>query len=234
MEIVTTSVGLEMLLRWGHFLAGITWIGLLYYINFVQAEYFKIADPAAKADAVCNLVPRVLNWFRWGALATLLTGLGIFAIRGSGMSVDIYIGALLGIFMYLNVWVIIYPAQLIVIASSKQVSDGGEPIPEAADALARGGLASRSNVLFSVPMLFFMGASTHYPHLDVGMFGVLLAIALVLVLEYNAAYPWLTSRYEAVKKLPAAGKMGPMASVTGVIHCGLGLTVVLYLMLDLF
>ena len=94
MGIVTTSIGFEMLLRWGHFLGGITWIGLLYYFNFVQTEYFKEAEASAKSDAIQKLVPRALWWFRWGAMFTLITGLGIFAIRGGGMSMDIYVGAL--------------------------------------------------------------------------------------------------------------------------------------------
>ncbi|MGR9116249.1 MAG: urate hydroxylase PuuD, partial [Gammaproteobacteria bacterium] len=160
MDIVTTSQGYEMLLRWGHFLAGVTWIGLLYYFNLVQGEYFKEATAEAKSDAIQKLVPKALWWFRWGAAATLLTGLGIFAVRGGGMAIDIYIGALLGLIMFLNVWLIIWPNQRIVIASATQAAGGGNPLPEAADALAAAGLASRTNTLFSVPMLFFMGASS--------------------------------------------------------------------------
>lgn len=112
MGIVTTSIGFEMLLRWVHFLGGITWIGLLYYFNFVQTEYFKEAEASAKSDAIQKLVPRALWWFRWGAMFTLLTGLGIFAIRGGGMSMDIYVGALLGIVMFLNVWLITRQSQV--------------------------------------------------------------------------------------------------------------------------
>ena len=143
----------EMLLRWGHLLAGVTWIGLLYYFNFVQGEYFKEADGGAKSDAIQKLVPRALWWFRWGAVLTLLTGLGIMGIRGSGQSLDIYIGALLAIIMFTNVWLIIWPNQKIVIASATQVANGGQALPEAAGALAAAGLASRTNALFSVPML---------------------------------------------------------------------------------
>lgn len=230
MSIVTTSIGLEMLLRWGHFLGGITWIGLLYYFNFVQTEYFKEADGFAKADAIQKLVPRALWWFRWGAMLTLITGLGIFAVRGGGMSMDIYVGALLGTIMFLNVWLIIWPNQKIVIASTTQVASGGDALPEAAGALAAAGLASRTNALFSVPMLFFMGASAHYPH-SFSLPALLLAVVIILVLEYNGAYPALKN-FSAVKKCPAAGKMGILASIKGVIHCGLGLTVVLFLILD--
>ncbi|TAL54011.1 MAG: antitermination protein NusG [Methylovulum sp.] len=230
MGIVTTSIGFEMLLRWGHFLAGITWIGLLYYFNFVQAEYFKEAEAAAKSDAIQKLVPRALWWFRWGAMLTLLTGLGIFAIRGGGMSMDIYVGALLGTIMFLNVWLIIWPNQKIVIASATEIANGGEALPEAAGALATAGLASRTNALFSIPMLFFMGASSHYPH-SFSLLAFILAVAVILALEYNGAYPVLKN-IGALKKLPTAGKMGIYSSINGVIHCGLGLTVILFLILD--
>jgi uncharacterized membrane protein len=230
MSIITTTMGWEMLLRWGHFLAGITWIGLLYYFNLVQTEYFKEAEASAKSDAIQKLVPRALLWFRWGAAATFATGLGIFAVRGGGMAIDIYIGALLGTLMFLNVWLIIWPNQKKVIASAKQVASGGQALPEAATALATAGLASRTNALFSVPMLFFMGASAHYPH-SFSFAALGAAIFLILLLQYNGAYPAIKD-FGPLKKLPAAGKLGPCASIVGVIHCGLALTVILFLMLE--
>ncbi len=232
MDIITTSAGIEMLMRWGHFLAGITWIGLLYYFNFIQGEYFKEAEAASKSDAIRGLVPKALWWFRWGAMGTLVTGLAIFALRGGGLSIDIYIGALLGIFMFVNVWMIIWPKQKIVIASAEAVKGGGKALPEAADALATAGLASRTNTLFSIPMLFFMGASSHYPH-SFSALALIVAVVIILALEFNGAYP-VIKNIDAVKKLPAAGIMGPMAGVNNVIYCGLGLTAVLYLVLDLF
>ncbi len=227
MELVTTTAGYEMLLRWGHFLAGITWIGLLYYFNFVQGEYFKEAEAAAKSDAIQKLVPRALWWFRWGAVVTLLTGLGIMGLRGAGQSLDIYVGALLAILMFTNVWLIIWPNQKIVIASATQVANGGQALSEAASALAAAGLASRTNTLFSIPMLYFMGASTHFPH-SFSFVAFLAAAIVILALEYNGAYPMLKNA-GFLSKLPAAGKMGPITSVSGVIHSGLGLTAVLFL-----
>ena len=227
MELVTTTAGYEMLLRFGHLLAGITWIGLLYYFNFVQGEYFKEADGGAKSDAIQKLVPRALWWFRWGAMITVLTGLGIMGLRGGTGSLDIYIGALLGVIMFTNVWLIIWPNQKIVIASATQVANGGQALPEAAGALATAGLASRTNALFSIPMLYFMCASTHFPH-GFSFFAFLVAALVILALEYNGAYPAL-KHIGALSKLPPAGKMGPYTSVKGVIHCGLGLTVVLFL-----
>ena len=231
MELITTSLGVELLLSWRHFMAGITWIGLLYYFNFVQTEYFKEADPAAKSDAIQKLVPKALWWFRWGAMFTLITGLGIFAIRGGGMSMDIYVGALLGLFMFLNVWLIIWPKQQIVMASATQLAEGGEPIPEAAAALATAGLASRTNTLFSIPMLFFMGASAHYPH-SFSALAFIVAVVAIVALEFNGAYPAI-KHIDAFKKLPEGGNMKLYTSVNGVIYCGLGLTAILFLILDL-
>lgn len=241
MDLFTTPSGIEMLLRWGHFLAGIAWIGLLYYFNFVQTEYFKEAEAAAKANAIQQLVPRALWWFRWGAMFTVLTGLGIFALRGGALSMDIYIGALLGLFMFLNVWLIIWPSQQIVIASAKQVASGGKPLPTAADALATAGMASRTNTLFSIPMLFFMGASSHYAH-SFSALAFVVAVVIVVILQYNGAYPaiknlsivkQLSNIEVAGKKIPNGGCLAPYASVKGVIQCGVGLTFVLFFVLDL-
>lgn len=231
MDLITTTIGLEMLLRWGHFMAGITWIGLLYYFNFVQTEYFKEADAKSKSEAIQKLVPRALWWFRWGAMFTLVTGLGIFVIRGADMSMDIYVGALLGLFMFLNVWLIIWPKQQIVIASAKQVAEGGKVLPEVTEALATAGLASRTNTLFSIPMLFFMGASAHYPH-AFSFFAFVVAVAVILVIEFNGAYPAI-KHIDIVKKLPEGGKLKLYASVKGVINSGLGLTAILFLILDI-
>ena len=205
---------------------------MLYYFNFVQTEYFKEATADAKSDAIQKLAPRALWWFRWGAVLTFATGFLIMAMRGGAMPVDIYVGATLGILMFANVWMIIWPNQKIVIASAEQVAGGGEALAEAATALPQAGLASRTNTLFSIPMLFFMGASSHFPHAS-GFLAFLVALLVILVIEYNGAYGFL-SRYDVVKKLPAGGRMGPMASVKGVIGWGFGLTLVLYVVLSMF
>lgn len=227
MELVTTTTGYEMLLRWGHLLAGITWIGMLYYFNLVQGEFFKEAQAETKSEAIQKLVPRALFWFRYGAVVTLLTGLGMLGLRGGGGSVDIYIGSLLGIIMFSNVWLIIWPNQQVVIASTTQVAQGQDPLPEAVAALATAGLASRTNALFSIPMLYFMGASSHFPH-GFNLFAFVLATLVILALEYNGAYPAL-KHIPALSNLPEGGKMGPYTSIRGVAHCGVGLTLVLFL-----
>ncbi|MEQ8859573.1 MAG: urate hydroxylase PuuD [Pseudomonadales bacterium] len=209
---------IDYLARWGHFLAGITWIGLLYYFNFVQGEYFKEADPAARTDAFTKLVPRALWWFRWGAMFTFITGVILLGYRHRGLSVDITVGALMGTLMFLNVWLIIWPNQKVVIASNEQIKAGGEALPQAAAAAPKAALASRTNTLFSLPMLFFMGSSAHMPHGILGgqtMTALGVAVAIVIVLELNAIF----------------GKQGPMTSVAGVIHSGLALTAVLWAVL---
>jgi len=64
---------IDFLVRWMHLLFGITWIGMLYYFNFVQGGYFKKASPEALADAKAHLAPSALWWFRWAALFTFIT-----------------------------------------------------------------------------------------------------------------------------------------------------------------
>ena len=180
---------LAFLLRWIHLLAGITWVGLLYYFNFIQGEYFKVADSNAKSDVIQKLVPNVLWWFRWGAMFTLLSGLALIYLKHlSGMG--IMIGVTLGTIMFLNVWLIIWPNQKIVIASARQVAGGGEALPGAAAALGKAGLASRTNTLFSIPMLFFMASSVHLPQLQTSihqadMASLVIVFGLIAVLALN-------------------------------------------------
>jgi uncharacterized membrane protein len=160
---------LAFLFRWIHLLAGVAWIGLLWYFNFVQGEYFKEADASSKSDAIRKLVPRA-----------------------------------------------------IVIASAENVAAGGEADPAAAGALAKAGLASRTNTLFSIPMLFFMASSVHLaqlatPVMNASILSLIVVFGLILALEINGL----------------KGKTGPMTSVKGVIHMGLLLTLVLYLGIEL-
>ncbi len=103
-------------------------------------------------------------YFRWAAMFTFLTGVYMLAYRHPGWTLDITIGATMGTLMFLNVWLIIWPNQKIMIASNQQVKGGGQALPEAAAAGPKAGLASRTNTLFSIPMLFFMGASAHFAH----------------------------------------------------------------------
>ncbi len=217
---------IDYLARWGHFLAGITWIGLLYYFNFVQGEYFKEADADARTDAFTKLVPRALWWFRWAAMFTFLSGCVLLGVRGANLSLDITIGAVMGTLMFLNVWLIIWPNQKIVIASNEQVKAGGEARPGAAEAAPKAALASRTNTLFSLPMLFLMGSSTHLSSTSglghgmvgsAGMTALIVALVIVAALQLNAIF----------------GKQGPLTTVLGVIVSGFVLTGVLWAVLEL-
>lgn len=155
----------ELFFRWGHFLAGITWIGLLYYFNFIQVSYLKSVNPEAKAQAFKHLVTPALAWFRYSALATWLFGVFLLGAHGwlgdafmlRGQSAVIGMGAWLGTIMFINVWGIIWRNQ-------KRVLGLVPASPEQKTKAARVAfLASRTNTLLSIPMLFFMAASSHGP-----------------------------------------------------------------------
>ena len=215
-----SGAGVEHLFRWGHMVFGVAWIGLLYYFNFVQTEYFKEAEDAHRAGAIRKLVPRALWWFRWGAMFTFITGCVLLGFKGAGLTYDIVVGAGMATLMLLNVLFIIWPNQKIVIASAVQVAEGGEADPAAAGAAPKAALASRTNTLFSAPMLFLMGSSAHLPtglFSDASVISMIVAFGIVLALEANAV----------------VGKQGPLTSVSGVISSSVALTVVLYLVMAL-
>lgn len=217
------------LLRWGHFLAGITWIGMLYFFNLVNVNFMKELDASTKGKVVPNLMPKALWWFRWGAVFTVLTGLIYYAMLlntegidarlglvlvvwivawlivagllrmsvaggflkdgrvlgvviailvgaaawvvvsdmragGSNRTAAIGVGGGIGILMFMNVWMIIWPLQKKIIAATKATAESGAAAPADMPKWARRAfLASRTNTWLSVPMLFFMGAASHFP-----------------------------------------------------------------------
>lgn len=157
---------MELLLdRWLHILAGITWIGLLYYFNFVQGP----AMAKAKADGTAagisrHVAPLALVWFRWAAVATWLTGAYYLERSGIGLgnafllkgaAAPIGIGAWLGTVMLFNVWVLIWPNQRKVLGFAK--ADDALKAKAARVAF----LASRTNTMLSIPMIFFMATGAH-------------------------------------------------------------------------
>ncbi|HXG64781.1 MAG TPA: urate hydroxylase PuuD [Blastocatellia bacterium] len=242
-EPSTTREYIEMILRWLHFIAGIVWIGHLYFFNLVNVNLMKALDGPTKGKVIPQLMPRALWWFRWGALWTVLVGLtyyamyilapdknnannlggananvwviffvwlllpiitfaiSFFLIRqinngwvfavvvgvlvilmsvvivlwlynsltgpqgsyASNKSYTIGIGGALGIIMLLNVWGIIWPNQKRIIAWAYDNAEKGRAIPAENAKLARVAfLASRMNTWLSIPMLFFMAASSHF------------------------------------------------------------------------
>ena len=162
MEVFVLSIE-----RWVHFLSGVTWIGLLYYFNFVQVPAIAAAnaDKGGPGPAAINkyVAPRALLWFRWGAVVTWLSGAALLYSTGrlhaaftlQDGSEAIGVGAWLGTIMLFNVWVLIWPNQkkvLGIVSASDEEKNRARRV-----AL----LASRTNTLLSIPMLLFMGASAH-------------------------------------------------------------------------
>lgn len=153
--------------RWLHILAGITWIGLLYYFNFVQVPSVgKAKADGIAADIVPKLIaPKALMWFRYAALVTWLSGAYYLmsashlsfadAFMLKGASAIIGIGAWLGTIMFFNVWVLIWPNQKKVLG----ITEASEEQKAGAARIAF--LASRTNTMLSIPMVFFMVASPH-------------------------------------------------------------------------
>jgi uncharacterized membrane protein len=223
---ITGSEAAQLILRWFHFIAGIAWVGMLYFFNLINVPFMKTVDATGKAKIFEKLTLPALNWFRWSALVTVLVGLALWgqayigpdAQREGGSAwktiglflliwivvfwllyfvikkmtpngyvlgvittvlvyaagwlfvhytpvggddnhvLSIGVGGGMGILMLFNVWGIIWP-------SNKKIIRGtlaGTP-PENAAALARRAfLASRTNFILSVPLLFYMAASSHF------------------------------------------------------------------------
>lgn len=225
---------LLMLFRWFHFIAGITWIGLLYFFNLVNVPFMKELDAPTKGKVLPALMSRALWWFRWGSVVTVLMGFAYWGnivgsdARNAGASTGtamasffliwtitwavlyacvipgkgvldkgpilgviyatvvlvaayiflrvnnhgwesnrmlaIGIGGGMGWIMMLNVWGVIWRAQKKIINWTRDNAANGTSIPERAKYLARQGfLVSRANFVLSFPMLFLMGAASHYP-----------------------------------------------------------------------
>lgn len=158
--------------RWLHVVVGVAWIGLLYFFNFVQVPAFAEMDPAARNNAMDKLSWRALWWFRWAAVATVVTGfLLLYFTDGykteylqTRPGISISLGILLALTMFLNVWGVIWRKQKIVIANARNVQAGGEADPAAAAAGRQGLMASRVNAIFSIPMLLFMVGTSHFPY----------------------------------------------------------------------
>jgi uncharacterized membrane protein len=164
------SFNVQSFIIWLHVLAGITWIGLLYYFNFVQMPALGAAakDQGGPGGAGISkyVAPRALLWFRWAAVATWLTGVAYLAHSGmlvaaltlSGTGLGIGIGAWLGTIMLFNVWVFIWPNQKKVLGLVEATAD------QIAKARRVATLASRINVVLSIPMLMSMAGPFAHTH----------------------------------------------------------------------
>jgi uncharacterized membrane protein len=163
---------LSVMGRFAHVLAGVTWIGLLYFFNFVQVPAFAELSDGARSEALRKLTFRALWWFRYAALLTFLFGILLVGINSNSdipgysyfegpSGTAILTGMLFGITMFVNVWGVIWRNQKIVIGNAENVAAGGEANPEAPAAAKRAARASRCNTLFSIPMLWFMVFTAH-------------------------------------------------------------------------
>lgn len=237
MEIFSAE-GWYFLLRWFHFLAGIMWIGILYYFNFVQVPFFATElGGQARPLMVRGLVGNALWWFRWGAMVTFLTGWTIVLSKFAGAEGGthgalltspymtlILTGGLFGTLMWFNVWFVIWPNQRRVIENAENVADGRPADPGAAAAGARAGLASRTNTLFSIPMLFFMGAASHFQGLadELALGGGHPGIYWLVFLGVAGYFEYNALAGKTDQKL-AKPPVGP------VVHMGLGAALVMFL-----
>ena len=150
------------LFRWLHVLSGVMWIGILWYFNFVQIPNMGNIPDDQKPAISKVIAPAALWWFRWGAMATIITGLILAAMNGYltqalALGTDgvakhtmIGIGMWLGIIMFFNVWFIIWPNQKVALG----IVDGSAD--EKAASARKAMLFSRTNTMLSIPMLFAM------------------------------------------------------------------------------
>ncbi len=247
---------LQLLFRWAHVVAGITWIGLLYFFNWVNGPFQGKIDGPTKRAVNPELLPRALYWFRWGAAWTWITGIllagliyyqtqlvlfdpdhvgnpwlwvAIFLIllavgyvvynalmkamsnkplaaficmilfagfyfflelvgHYSGRALYIHVGMIFGTMMALNVWMIIWPKQKLIIAAIK----AGTPLAADSPDVKIAGLRSRHNTYMSVPLVFAM-ISNHYPTMysnpfrDVCISGVIVVGFFIVWLLYKKA-----------------------------------------------
>ncbi|OVE77813.1 hypothetical protein BVX98_01955 [bacterium F11] len=179
----------HLFIRWLHVIAGIAWIGILYFFNFINIHLQKTLEESGKKAVNPKLMPRALWWFRWGAMITFVAGLVLFFLNymyepgiGVGASANwsdidgltsraswIIMGMLFGTAMWFNVWFVIWPAQ-------KKILKGQGSKEKLAILRSRAGKFSKMNTYMSGPMLFGMLAPNHYGSANF----VTLIVAIVL------------------------------------------------------
>jgi uncharacterized membrane protein len=200
-------IGLSEAFRISHVIVAVMWMGLLWFFNFVQTPAYAEMEAGSRNDAFDKLTWRALWWFRWSAAATVVFGLLIIAIAPKGnygkdfwihtsAGPTLAVGILFGLTMFLNVWLVIWPNQQVVIANARTLKAGGEANPAAAASARAGAMASRQNTIFSLPLLVFMVGAAHFyasgPSFGGPISGgkaviyLIIGIAIGAVLEVNA------------------------------------------------
>ncbi len=177
---------LAVLLRFGHIMFGIIWLGHLYFFNLVNVPFQADLDKELKAKINPKLLLRALYWFRWGAMYTFLFGWVLFFFKyvHQGLLFDaghlsnraswIMFGGLIGTIMWFNVWFVIWPRQ-------KKILGGliaGTPHPDAAKLAATAGKASRFNTFASGPLLFAMIVPNNYSGWSHAGMGLVLLVGI--------------------------------------------------------
>ncbi len=164
-DIMPDTAWLAFFFRWLHVLSGVMWIGLLWYFNFVQVPSMPAIPDDQKPAITKVIAPSALWWFRWGAMATIATGLILAHLSGylmgalslgfldGGASTPIGLGMWLGIIMWFNVWFLIWPNQQKVLGMVQ--ASAGQKTAAGKTAL----IFSRTNTLLSFPMLYCMVAA---------------------------------------------------------------------------
>jgi uncharacterized membrane protein len=172
-------------LRWVHIMSGITWIGLLYFFNFVNVPFQGVLEKELKSKVNPPLLLRALWWFRWSAMFTMVVGWFLLLYKYSemhlwygpegdlsAMACWIFLGGILGTIMWFNVWFIIWPCQKKIIGFMK----AGQTDPSTPALAKKALLFSRTNAYLSGPMLFSMIAPNHF-----GTFGIVPVIAVFVI-----------------------------------------------------
>lgn len=233
-----SQTGISFGFRWLHILAGIAWIGLLYYFNLVQVPAFAKFEEheggaRARNIAIDKVARKALWWFRWAAVSTFVTGILItivtknyfadgFGKWSGGLAISA--GMLIGTIMMLNVWGVIWRNQKIVLANAVNVLNGGQADPAAPAAGRKALMASRQNLIFSVTMLYFMVYRSHGPlqtfELSGSKIGTfwLLSLLLIAVLEVNCLglLPWKTQANKGLNILyDGPGVRNPLIAAFG-------------------
>jgi len=188
---------LMLIFRWIHFLAGITWIGLLYFLNLVNVRFAASIDASVRPTVIPPLQTRVLAWFRHAAWVTVLAGLVMIWLmywqRGDVVTTNnaktIFTGMILGLIMLFNVWVFVWPNQKKIIGAMRA---GQAPDPS----WGRTALyASRTNFTLSFPMLLFMAGSSHYPMDWDGIIVLGVIAAIIGFLVVFTVQKWSAARF---------------------------------------
>src|SRR5258708_36951583 len=158
-------------MRIAHVMFAVMWMGLLWFFNFVQTPAYAEMEPSARNNAFDKLTWRALWWFRWAAMATIVSGLFILAVAPTGSygstfwkspeGMGIAAAILFALIMGYNVWMVIWPNQQIVIANARNVSAGGEANPAAPPGPGAGGPASPQNTIFSSTDFLLLAGASH-------------------------------------------------------------------------